>query len=263
MEEKLFNILPLIITWYLFYRFGKWLYYVSNSFFKVISFIFFSLMIIQTLEIKQYDNLIFISALIFEHIKQVFLFVYNKFGFRNINIFSNLKNAFIWFFGIFSKLSFKTKQKSSTNNSKEAYNGFKNKYDSFRQEREEFDFERQRAREEDIRFQREKQKFEEDKKNESKQQKAKPKSSKSFSDLDPYEVLGVSRNSSKAEIRKAWITKMKEYHPDKVGSLGEKLRILAEEESKKINWAWDRLKWNLIFLILVYNCILEIKLFIA
>jgi len=252
MENQIFAILTLAIVWYLFYRFGKWLYYVSNTFFKIIAFIFFSMMIIQTLEIENYHNLIFISALIFEHLKQVFLFTYNKFGFfRNwgIKLFRNFKNIFIWIFRIFSKIINALKLKPTLNNDNEAFKGFERDYNSFRSEKDKFDSDRQRAREEDIRFQREKQKFEQDKKthfqnrrNENKQQKAKPKSSKSFSELDPYQVLGVSRNSTKAEIKKAWITKMKEYHPDKVGSLGEKLRVLAEEESKKINWAWDRLK---------------------
>ena len=249
MENQIFAILTLVIIWYLFYRFGKWLYYVSNTFFKIIAFIFFSLMIIQTLETKQYNNLIFISALIFEHLKQIFLFLYNKFGFFGnwgIKLFRNLKNIFIWIFTIFPKIINVLKPKPTLNNENEAFKDFERDYNSFK---DKFDSDRQRAREEDIRFQREKQKFEQYKKthfnsrkNENKQQQAKPKSSKSFSDLDPYEILGVSKNSSKAEIKKAWLTKMKEYHPDKVGNLGEKLRVLAEEESKKINWAWDRLK---------------------
>ena len=35
---------------------------------------------------------------------------------------------------------------------------------------------------------------------------------------------------------------MKEYHPDKVSKLGSKLKKVAEEESKKINEAFEYFK---------------------
>ena len=66
--------------------------------------------------------------------------------------------------------------------------------------------------------------------------------SEDFSFLDPYEVLGISKNASIQEIKRAFYKKIQEYHPDKVASLGEKLKIVAEEETKKINWAWEKIK---------------------
>ncbi len=57
-----------------------------------------------------------------------------------------------------------------------------------------------------------------------------------------YDLLGVSEDVSVEEIKKAYYQKMKEYHPDKMAGLGEKLKALALEESQKINQAFDAIK---------------------
>ncbi len=57
---------------------------------------------------------------------------------------------------------------------------------------------------------------------------------------DPYEVLGVSRNASKEEIRKAYRELVKKYHPDKFRSNPDMLR-LAEEKMREINEAYNYL----------------------
>ena len=44
---------------------------------------------------------------------------------------------------------------------------------------------------------------------------------------------------SLTDIKKAYQIKIKEYHPDKVDSMGEDLKKLAEEETKKINEAYS------------------------
>lgn len=54
---------------------------------------------------------------------------------------------------------------------------------------------------------------------------------------DPYEVLGVARDASQDEIRKAYLKLAHKYHPDKTG--GDKQ---AEEQLKEINAAYDILK---------------------
>ena len=54
---------------------------------------------------------------------------------------------------------------------------------------------------------------------------------------DLYEILGVSRESSDEEIRKAYLKLAHKYHPDKTG--GDKP---AEDKLKEINGAYDTLK---------------------
>ena len=54
---------------------------------------------------------------------------------------------------------------------------------------------------------------------------------------DYYEVLGVSRNATEDEIRRAYLKLAHKYHPDKTG--GDKA---AEDKLKEINAAYDTLK---------------------
>lgn len=54
---------------------------------------------------------------------------------------------------------------------------------------------------------------------------------------DPYEVLGVSQNSSDEEIKKAYRNLARKYHPDNYQD--NPLADLAEEKMKEINEAYD------------------------
>jgi preprotein translocase subunit Sec63 len=54
-----------------------------------------------------------------------------------------------------------------------------------------------------------------------------------------YEVLAVSKNASLEDVQAAYRTLVSQYHPDKVASLGEELRDLAEAKSKAINQAYN------------------------
>jgi len=54
---------------------------------------------------------------------------------------------------------------------------------------------------------------------------------------DPYDVLGVDRNASQDEVRKAYLKLAHKYHPDKTG--GDKA---SEDKLKEINAAYDILK---------------------
>lgn len=56
-----------------------------------------------------------------------------------------------------------------------------------------------------------------------------------------YEILGIAENATIEEIKKAYRNKMLEYHPDRTGGLGEKLKTLATEEAKKINCAFEEI----------------------
>lgn len=53
-----------------------------------------------------------------------------------------------------------------------------------------------------------------------------------------FEILGVSQSASVAEIKAAYRAKISGYHPDRVASLADELRELAEQRSKAINDAY-------------------------
>jgi DnaJ like chaperone protein len=61
---------------------------------------------------------------------------------------------------------------------------------------------------------------------------------------DPYEVLGISRETSAADIRAAWKKLMRENHPDSLASRGVPEEFIASATAKvsRINAAWDRIK---------------------
>ncbi len=56
---------------------------------------------------------------------------------------------------------------------------------------------------------------------------------------DPYEILGVPKNATQEEIKKAYRKLAKQYHPDKY--VGNPLADLAAEKFKQINEAYDAL----------------------
>ena len=61
---------------------------------------------------------------------------------------------------------------------------------------------------------------------------------------DPYGILGVDRNASDEEIRKAYREKAKELHPDilRAQGLPEELMARANEQMAKLNDAWSEIK---------------------
>jgi len=57
-----------------------------------------------------------------------------------------------------------------------------------------------------------------------------------------YHILEVSELASLSDITTQYKRKIREYHPDKVASLGKELRELAEFKSKEINLAYEYAK---------------------
>ncbi len=58
---------------------------------------------------------------------------------------------------------------------------------------------------------------------------------------DPYKILGVRRDASAEEIKKAYRQLANKFHPDKVLHLGEEFRELAEKRFKEIQKAYQEL----------------------
>ncbi|WP_345454886.1 J domain-containing protein [Deinococcus aluminii] len=56
-----------------------------------------------------------------------------------------------------------------------------------------------------------------------------------------HELLGVPVGASREQIKAAYRQKIKVYHPDKMASLDDDFRRLAEEKSKRLNAAYQRL----------------------
>lgn len=57
-----------------------------------------------------------------------------------------------------------------------------------------------------------------------------------------YATLGISSQATNEEIKAAYLKNIKEYHPDKVASLGVELKKLAEKKTQDINSAYNFLK---------------------
>ncbi len=54
-----------------------------------------------------------------------------------------------------------------------------------------------------------------------------------------YQTLGVNESASREEIERAYRQQISQYHPDKVATLGEDIRRVAEARTKEINAAHD------------------------
>ena len=52
----------------------------------------------------------------------------------------------------------------------------------------------------------------------------------------------MNEHATPSEIKAVFKKKMSDYHPDKVSRLGDKLKKLAEEETKLLNVAYQTLQ---------------------
>lgn len=59
--------------------------------------------------------------------------------------------------------------------------------------------------------------------------------------FDPYQILGLERGATQAEIIAAYKREAAKYHPDKVSHLGQELQTLAHERMLLISRAYNEL----------------------
>ncbi|MBP7367698.1 MAG: DnaJ domain-containing protein [Pseudoxanthomonas sp.] len=59
---------------------------------------------------------------------------------------------------------------------------------------------------------------------------------------NPYAELGLTAEASDAEIDQAYRRLISQYHPDKVAGAAPELRAQAEQRSRAINAAYDRIR---------------------
>jgi DnaJ-domain-containing protein 1 len=57
-----------------------------------------------------------------------------------------------------------------------------------------------------------------------------------------WEVLGVSRSASMDEIKRAYHSMLRMYHPDRVNGLGPEFIRMAEDRTRELNRAFDEAK---------------------
>ena len=59
---------------------------------------------------------------------------------------------------------------------------------------------------------------------------------------DPYAMLGIGPGASNEELEQAYRRRMSEYHPDRVANAAPEIRDIADQRSREINQAYDRIK---------------------
>lgn len=62
------------------------------------------------------------------------------------------------------------------------------------------------------------------------------------SQVDPYAVLGITREVSDRDVKQAYRRLMSKHHPDKLGDVPDELKRRAEERAREINAAYERVK---------------------
>ena len=59
---------------------------------------------------------------------------------------------------------------------------------------------------------------------------------------DPYKVLGITKDATDEEVKRAYRRMAMKYHPDRVAGMGEEMQRNAAEQMKEINEAYDIIK---------------------
>jgi DnaJ like chaperone protein len=60
--------------------------------------------------------------------------------------------------------------------------------------------------------------------------------------FDPWAVLGIARDASEGEIKRAYRRLMSQHHPDKLGNVPDEIKRRAEERAGEINAAYEQIK---------------------
>ena len=158
-----------------------------------------------------------------------------------IELFYLIISPFIWFYqklsNIFQFLQIKQTQRSEKKAEREYYK------EEFKREQEKARAEEQaRYDEADIREQNKREKSKKEyrykKKEKPQQPKEEPKTYSRWDSSNYYEVLGISENSTKQEIKKAYRNLAKIYHPDLTLTKEEEYTVILQ----KINEAYEELK---------------------
>ena len=57
-----------------------------------------------------------------------------------------------------------------------------------------------------------------------------------------YQILGINENATNSQIKRAYYSTAKKYHPDSYSSMSEAEKKNAEEKFKKVNNAYQKIK---------------------
>lgn len=132
----------------------------------------------------------------------------------------------------------KTQPQSPQDKIKLEQSQYQEKLNQAREEREKEKEKQQKRRDEEAKQQQQKQQQQQKKKQEE------PKKATPSKDVPAEEIfeIPVGKVLTKSELKKRYFELLKMNHPDKVASLGQDFKILAEKKTKAINSAYEELK---------------------
>ncbi len=79
------------------------------------------------------------------------------------------------------------------------------------------------------------------KKNEGSKNNHKTTKTNFSADKSYYDVLEITKDFTKEELKTAYLKMVKKYHPDRVANMGPEFQELAEQKMRKINEAYEQL----------------------
>lgn len=165
-----------------------------------------------------------------------------------------LSNPFSWIFRKLAEMRYKKKRdlgiERERENLERAERIFKMQAEEAERQRQ---FERERAKREEAEREAQREQYQKHQqsdshnsdKNQGRQrakQEQKHKAKQKEGAQDPYAVLEVTRDMSKAEIHKAYLRLVSQYAPDRVAHHGKDLQKMAHEKCIAFNLAWEKIR---------------------